>query len=569
MTASAVITSFVPAGLDVADVAQLEPLYQELLDRPVASARELEQWLADFSELHEAVDECLNRRYVQKSCDTTDPALEHAYLQFITEVEPKIRPLLAQLQRKFVESPHRADLPGRRYHMLNRKWQVDVELFREENVPLEMEVLKLVNEYDKITAGMTIQWRGEEQTLQQAGLLIEEPDRAMREEVWKLIAARRQRERQRLDDLFDRLLVLRTRIARNAGLSDCRAYMWKVYKRFDYTPDDAFRFAEAIEKWCVPLMRRLERERREQLGVPALRPWDLQVDPKGRRPLRPCDGIPDLIEKAATAIRRVSPELGADFDMLRRNGLLDIDSRKGKQPGAYQAQLEQSRVPFIFMNAAGQQVDVETLLHEAGHAFHFLAACRAEPLLFLRSPTMEFAEVASMSMELLGMEHLDVFYDDADDARRARRKCFEDIVCFLPWMAAVVLFQHWIYTNPGHTREERTRRWTALLDRFGRDIDWSGFEHVREQSWQNQVHIFQVPFYFIEYGMAQLGALQLWLRSRHDPHRTLANYRSALRLGGTRPIPELFAAAGIAFDFSERTIRPLMDAVAEELNALG
>ena len=568
MTASAVSRKFLPADLDIADISQLEPLYLELLERAVGSASELEEWLADFSDLHAAVDEYLNRRYIEKSCNTCCPDLEAAYLHFVEEIEPRIKPLMAQLQQKFVESPFRPMLTDRRYGMLERKWRVDVDLFREENVALDVEILKLVNTYDKTTAGMTIHWRDEEWTLQQAGMHIEEPDRAVREEVWKLIVARRQREREHMNELFDRLLALRTQVAKNAGLDNYRSYMWKVYKRFDYTIDDAFRFADSIEKWCVPLMRRLERERREWLGVGSLRPWDLHVDPQGRPPLRPCNDIAEMIDRTSVILHRVSPELGDDFDMLRRKGLIDVESRKHKMPGAYQAQLEQSRLPFIFMNAAGQQADVETLLHEAGHAFHFLAACRNEPLVFLRTPTMEFAEVASMSMELLGAEHLDVFYGHAD-ANRARRRGFEDIIYFLPWMAAVVMFQHWMYTNPTHTREERTQRWMNLLDRFGRGIDWTGFEHVREQSWQNQVHIFQVPFYFIEYGIAQLGALQLWLRGRQDPHRTLANYRAALRLGGTRPIPELFAAAGIQFDFSERTIRPLMDAIAEELEARG
>jgi oligoendopeptidase F len=404
--------------------------------------------------------------------------------------------------------------------------------------------------------------------MQQMARFTEEPDRTTRQEAWEASTRRRLQDRARIEDLFDKILPLRERIARNAGFDNYRAYTWKALKRFDYTPDDCVRFAESIEKTVVPLVDELDRRRAEDLKLERLRPWDLSVDPKNRPPLRPFadTDIDGFVSKTWSIFNRLSPQLAADFDVLRQRRNLDLGSRKGKQPGGYQSTLNEVREPFIFMNAAGLQRDVETLLHEGGHAFHALAS-RDEPLMFLRHAPMEFCEVASMAMELFGSEHLDVFYDE-HNANRAKRVHFEGIIRFFPWMATIDSFQHWLYTNPGHSRQQRTKVWLELMERFGSKLDWTGWETAREAWWQRQLHLFHVPFYYVEYGIAQLGALQLWTKAKQDPQRALANYRAGLKLGGTRPLPQLFEAAGIHFDFSERTLRPLMDAVAEELRQL-
>jgi oligoendopeptidase F len=416
---------------------------------------------------------------------------------------------------------------------------------------------------------MMVSFGGQEHTLQQMQKFIELPERSTRQQAWELVADRRLQDREKIEDLFERLLALREKIAANAGLADYRAFAWKAYKRFDYTAEQCLGFADAIERACVPLVKELDRQRIEDLKLEALRPWDTAVDAKGRAPLRPFadDQVQVFIDKTKAIFARLCPDLAEDFESLRRDNNLDLQSRKGKQPGGYQCSLEESRQPFIFMNAAGLQRDVETLLHEGGHAFHHLAASHAEPLVFLRSSPMEFCEVASMSMELLGSDHFGVFYDDANTAR-AKRTMLENIIRFFPWMATIDSFQHWLYTHPGHSRQERMAFWLRLLDRFGGLVDWTGWEHARQSMWQRQLHLFHVPFYYVEYGIAQLGALQLWLRSRRDPHGALGNYRSALKLGGTRPLPELFAAAGIQFDFSEKTLLPLMQALGEELASL-
>ena len=568
MVAAAPVRSFVPTTLDVSQFSQLEPLYRQLLERSLETDAEAERWLGDFSELSSVVEEYGSRRYIDKSCHTDDPAIEKAYLHFVEEIEPKIKPLYFELQRKLLQSPAAARLTGPRYQILLRKWRADVELFREENIPLETQITRLNNDYDKIWGLMTVNFRGTEYTLPQLSRFGEEPDRATRQEAWEAGTRRRLADHEAIEGIFDQLLPLRQTIAHNAGKPDYRAFIWQAYKRFDYTPEDCLRFADAVAETCVPVMRELDRKRRQDLGVDRLRPWDLSVDPKNRPPLRPFEesNVNGFVDGVKTIFSRLSPRLADDFESLRARNNLDLQSRKGKQPGGYQCSLEESREPFIFMNAAGLQSDVITLLHEGGHAFHCLAA-RDEPLVFLRSAPMEFCEVASMSMELLGADHFDVFYREAE-ASRAKRVLLEGITRLLPWIAMIDSLQHWIYTHPGHTREQRTAEWLRLQDRFASQLDWTGHEDTRAALWPRQLHLFHVPFYYIEYGIAQLGAMQLWLKSRHDLHGALAGYRAALALGGTRTLPELFAAAGISFDFSSKTLRPLMSALRDELDQL-
>ncbi|MGA2442433.1 MAG: M3 family oligoendopeptidase [Tepidisphaeraceae bacterium] len=568
MTANAHPRRFVPDDLDPSVFPQLQALYENLLDRPIETVEQLASWLADFSELASVVDEYGSRRYIDKSCHTDDEAIKRRFLQFVEEVEPMVKPLAFALQKKYLQSPARRKLDGQRFEVLDRRWRAEVEIFRDENVSLETEITRKVTEYDQINGQMTVDFRGKELTMQQIARFLEDPDRPTRQEAWEAGARRRLVDREPIEAIFDALFPLRHKIALNAGLSDYRAFQWKANKRFDYTPEDCLRFSDAIAETCVPIVRRLDRQRAADMNLQILRPWDSAADPKGRPPLRPFDEnqIDEFVAKTREIFNRLSPALAGDFDQLRGRGNLDLQSRKGKQPGGYLMPLEESRQPFIFMNAAGLQRDVETLLHEGGHAFHHLAAS-GEDLVFLRSAPMEFCEVASMSMELLGSEHLAVFYNDADTAR-AKRKLIEGIIYFFPWMAIIDSFQHWLYTHPAHDRQERQAVWLSLLDRFGGVVDWTDWEPVRESLWQRQGHLFHAPFYYVEYGIAQLGALQLWMKAKQDPHLALANYRSALALGGTRPLPRLFAAAGIAFDFSQKTLRPLMDALEEELDRL-
>jgi oligoendopeptidase F len=560
---------FVPHDLDPADLDRVEPLYQELIERPLESPAALESWLLDASALEAVVDEHAARRHIAHTRATDDEAVERAYLQVVEVIEPRLKPWKFKIQQKLVHSEHARGLDPGRFDVLLRSWRNALDLYREENIPLETQEAKLFTEYSKITAAMTVELRGETLTLQQAAKLLEEPDRAARQEAWELTARRRERDRAPIDDIFSELLRLRERIARNAGFDTYRDYAFRRLDRFDYTPEDCLRFGDTIAELCLPLVERLDDARRQALGVERLRPWDLAVDPYGAAPLRPFgEGeIPRFIEGTREVFARISPELGERFSRLRPGENLDLESRKGKRPGGYQASLEVVRQPFIFMNAVGTERDLETLLHEGGHALHYLDAS-VEPLIYLRHAPLEFCEVASMGMELLGSAELDVFYAPVE-AARARRTLLEGIVRFLPWMATIDGFQHWLYVHPGHTAAERREAWLAVQRRFTSSrVDWSGHEETLAWRWQPQLHVFGMPFYYIEYGFAQLGALQLWQRYRHDPAEALARLRRAFALGGSRPLPELFAEAGLRFDVSPETLGPLLEAVASELRSL-
>jgi oligoendopeptidase F len=556
---------FVPDGIELGDWGQVAPLFDQLELRAsqLQTVSQLERWIVDGGELSAALDEEGAKRYIAMTCHTDNPRAEKAYLDFVEQIEPQVKPRQFKLAELFLAHPLRSKLPPERFAVFDRNERLQAELFRPENVPLETEEAKLCQQYQKLSGALTVQFRGEEKTLVQMGRYLEEPDRALRQEAWELVTQRRLKEADAFDRIFEDLLILREQIAANAGFPNYRAYAFRARGRFDYTPEDCLKFHDAIEHKVMPVLRALQGERRRQLGLPALRPWDLKVDPLSRPPLRPFEEVGVLAHKTQQIFDRLEPRLAQGFRTLRELRLLDLSNRKGKAPGGYQSTLAESRLPFIFMNAVGVQRDVETILHEAGHAFHALAT-RPEELYSYRSAPIEFCEVASMSMELLGNEFLDAFYGP-DDCRRARRDHLQGIVEVFPWIAAVDAFQHWIYTHPGHTRAERKAAWLNLMDRFGGDVDWSGYEEARGCWWHRQLHIFIHPFYYVEYGIAQLGALQVWANSKQDKARALHEYQVALALGGSRPLPELFAAAGCRFDFTEQTVQPLVSLVQAEL----
>ena len=545
---------------------EIEPWYRSLVERDIDSPADLEGWLSDLGELNSAVSQEGVERYVAMTCQTDDPEREAAHLAFVRDIEPKLKPIQDQIRGKYLDSPHRAGLDAGRYQVFNRAQENWRALYREANIPRETELAELDQQYQKIVGAMTVHFQGQERTPSQMAPFLEEPDRALRQAAWESVAARRLVDRDAIDDLFDRMITLRQAIAREAGFPSFTEYAYRTRERFDYGITEATAFQDAIARVVVPLARQIQAERKGALGVDALRPWDLAVDPLGRPPLRPFAEVDKLAEGSEAIFRDVDPDLGAQFAYMREHNLLDLANRKGKAPGGYQTTLEASRLPFIFMNAVGVDGDVRTMLHEGGHAFHALAS-RGEPLAAYRESPIEFCEVASMSMELLGARNLALFYSDAD-ADRSYRQLLEGIVTILPWIATVDAFQHWVYANPDHSRAERREAWVALLDRFGGNVAWTGFEDARANGWHRQLHIFLYPFYYIEYGIAQLGALQVWLNSLTDKPAAVARYRAALSLGGARPLPELFEAAGAKFAFDEPSLQPLMTAIGHELATL-
>jgi oligoendopeptidase F len=558
----------VPQEIDLGDWGQISPLFDQLEARAQACANpaELERWLLDWGELSAAIGEESSKRYIAMTCHTDSSDAEKAYLHFVENVDPQLKPRQFKLAQTYVTHPLRAQLPKARYQVFDRDTQVNVEVFRAENIPLETEKARLSQQYQKLSGSLTVQFRGEEKTLVQMGRYLEEPDRALRQEAWELVANRRLQEVEKFEGIFDQLVKLREQIALNAGYGNYRDYAFRKLGRFDYTPGDCEKFHAAVEAEVMPAVAELQAERRRQLGVEILRPWDLAVDPLNRPPLRPFEQVDQMVSRTQEIFARLDGGLAAGFQRMQTLHLLDLANRKGKAPGGYQSTLAEARVPFIFMNAVGLQRDVETILHEAGHAFHALATCD-EDLYAYRNAPIEFCEVASMSMELLGNEFLERFYA-APEANRARRTHLEGIVNILPWIATVDAFQHWIYTHPGHMRAERTAAWLALMDRFGGAVDWSGYEAARANLWHRQLHIFIHAFYYIEYGIAQLGALQVWANSKRNKAEALNHYKRSLALGGSRPLPELFAAAGCKFEFSRKTMAPLVSLVREELAKL-
>jgi oligoendopeptidase F len=556
---------FLPADARLETWEDIEPHIKTLAERPVETRDQLERWILDLGELEAAIGEEYSLRSIRHSCHTDDPEAEARYLSYVQEVLPRTEPAFFQLQRKMLASPALDQLPDR-YKVYIRGRRTDVKNFREENVELQTQDAVLGSQYDKLCGEQTVEFDGRIQTLPMMNRYLEETDRGLRERAWRALVTRRAQDAPAMEDIFDKMIELRNTMARNAGFDSFIEFQFERYHRFDYTPDDCLRFHDAVEKIIVPLARKIQADRRDKLGVDRLCPWDLSVDPLGRPPIRPFSTADELLEGTSRVFEAVDPFFESQFQILRRHGLLDLESRKGKAPGGYQCTLDEVRLPFIFMNAAGQNSDVFTLIHEGGHAFHALAA-RDEPLHAYRSAPIEFCEVASMGMEMMAAEHLERFYTP-EDAARARRTHLESVINLIPWIARVDAFQHWIYCNPGHSREERRAQWIALDQRFGEDLAWpKEFEDWRAVSWVSKLHFFRVPLYYVEYGIAQLGALQLWQNYRRNPAGAVADYRQGLSLGGSRPLPELFSAAGLRLTLTADGIAPLVSDIEAVLAA--
>jgi oligoendopeptidase F len=537
-----------------------------LADATPQNATELRQWILDWSDYFSEISEESSRRYIAMTCDTQDQQAAALYEQFVSEIDPVVSKWNEVLEKKLVAHPSVGELEEEFGHWF-RSVRSSLELFNAKNIPIETQVNLEVQGYQKITSAMSVKWQGETKTLQQMGPFLQSPDRQVREASWKLVTERRLADHEALDASFGKLFALRMQIAANSGYKDnYLPYIFKAKGRFDYTPKDCRKFHETVRKVVLPMQAEHYRRRAGRLGLDRLRPWDTAGDPLGRPPLHPFQTGAELIEKCERLFGRLHPQLGEWFGILRKENLIDAESRLGKAPGGYQIGLDKSRRPFIFMNAAGTNNDVYTLLHEGGHSFHQFAMAD-QPIAAYRDLPAEFAEVASMGMELLGSADLSDFYS-ASDARRSRLDELGDLLSLFPWVAMVDEFQAELYSHPGHNASDRREMWLGVMDRFDAGLDWTGFEEAKAYHWQKQLHIFEMPFYYIEYGIAQLGALQVWANAKKDPKKALEKLLAAERLGGSRPVPELFKTAGAKFDFSARTMEPLMRMVCEEFTAL-
>jgi oligoendopeptidase F len=562
------VRHFLPADYVITDWKSLEPYFQNLEQRPLDTRADLEKWLLDMSELEAVVSEDACWRQIKMTCDTENKTLEEAFNYFCMQIQPQIQPYADRLNRRLVENPHTRELDQKEYFTYLRGVRQRIELFREANIPLYAESSVLGQQYGVISGKMTVEVNGQEYTLQQAAKFLENPDRSLRETVYRKMQDRRLQDKDALNDLYSKLIQIRHQMAVNAGFANYRDFKFQELGRFDYTKEDCFRFHDAVKEYVVPLVNKINEKKRKKLGLDTLRPWDTEAEPAGIEPLRPFTNGQDLLTRTIECFDELNPFFGECLRTMQKMGRFDLESRKGKAPGGYNCPLAETGAPFIFMNASGQMGDLTTMVHEGGHAIHSFLSHPLKLSSFKDYP-MEIAEVASMSMELFTMDHWELFFSDKNDLARAREHQLERVITIFPWIATIDKFQHWVYENPNHTLEQRKQKWMEILDEFSsQSVDWSGLEHYREFGWQRQLHLFEVPFYYIEYGIAQLGAIGLFMQYKNNKEKALSNYIQALSLGGTRTLPELYDAAGLKFDFSKEHIKQLMAFVKAEMERI-
>ena len=559
---------FLPKDFVVTNWEGLEPYFNNLDQREIKSLTDLEQWLKDASELEAVISEDACWRQIKMTCDTENKELEKSFNFFMMEIQPKIQPYSDKLNKKLVDCSFTKDLDQQKYFTYLRNVKKNIELFREANIPLQAELSVMQQQFGVISGKMTVEVNGQEYTLQQAAKFLEDPDRTIREEVYHKINKRRLQDKKELNDLFTSLLQKRHQVATNTGFENFRDYRFVELGRFDYSKEDCYQFHEAVKLHVMPLVNQLYETKKKKLGLDTLRPWDVEAEPAGIQPLRPFKDGEELTEKTIACLDELKSFFGDCLKKMKAMGHLDLESRKGKAPGGYNCPLAESGAPFIFMNAAGQLDDVTTMVHEGGHAIHSFLSHDLELTGFKEYPT-EIAEVASMAMELFSMDKWHVFFDSKEELTRAKEQQLERVITIFPWIATIDKFQHWAYENPDHTEEERLANWFSIANEFSSPvIDFSGLDDYRRFGWQRQLHLFEVPFYYIEYGIAQLGAIGLWQQYKQNPEAAINNYIKALQLGGTKTLPELFTAAGLKFDLSPAHIRELMLFVKEELDGL-
>jgi len=560
--------NFLPKDFTITDWPALEPYFKELQERNIDSKKELEKWLKDISELEAAVSEDACWRQIRMTCDTENKTLEEAFTFFMMEIQPKVQPYADMLNRKLIDSPLIKELDQQKYFTYLRTVKKNIDLYREENIPLQAELNVMQQQFGMISGKMTVEVAGKEYTLPQAAKYLENPDRKLREEVYHKISERRLQDKEEMNNLFSSLLEKRHRVAVNAGFVNYRDYKFAEMGRFDYTKEDCFQFHEAVKLHVLPLVHDIYKRKKKKLGIDTLRPWDLEAPAENEKQLNPFKSGEELVEKSIECFKEMHPFFADCLKKMRGMGHFDLDSRKGKAPGGYNCPLAESGAPFIFMNAAGQMDDVTTMVHEGGHAVHSFLAHPLELSAFKEYP-MEIAEVASMAMELFSMDYWHVFFSSKEELKQASEHQLERVITIFPWIAIIDKFQHWVYENPGHSLEERAESWESIMKEFTPpSLDVSGLEEYRRYFWQKQLHLFEVPFYYIEYGIAQLGAIGLWKQFRDGKEKALNNYINALALGGTKTLPELFKTAGLDFNFSPDNVKNLMYFVHEEIKKI-
>ena len=560
------IRNFLPQDFIVTTWEDLKPYFDQLLEREIGSVGDLEKLLKDRTELEAVLEEDFAWRYIYSRGDTESEEKQARYNDFVENISPKISPMSDQLNRKIYTCDFFGDLDQEKYKTYIRSLKASIEIFRTENIPVFTELSKLKTEFNQISGRQTIEWKGEELTMEQASSKLKDPDRDTREQIYRAMCERRVQDFTALDELLDKLILKRQEVAKNADYKNFRDYQFTALERFDYTPEDCERFYHSVRAAIVPVLRKIHQRRAKKMGLEKLRPWDMSVNPSGLSPLKPFATSRELIDRTVECFGAIKPLYGEFIETMDQMGHFDLESRTGKGPGGFNYPLYECGVPFIYMNAVGSQRDLETMVHEGGHAIHSFLTQNLSLNEFKDTPS-EVAELASMAMEMISMPFWDKFYDSADDLIRAQQEKLEDAILTLPWVVMVDQFQHWLYLNP---TGDRVKRWNEILSDFDTGmIDYTGFAEAQGRRWQSQLHIYTVPFYYVEYGFAQLGAMALWKNFCEDQEKALQGYERFMKLGYTKTIPEIYEAAGIEFRFDGTYIQQLIEFTEDQLERLG
>ncbi len=559
---------FIPNNFKLETFADAEPYYNSLIDGTLDNVTDLEMWLDKVSELQAVISEDVCWRQIKMTCDTNNKDLEDSYTFFCTDIQPPIQIQEDLINKKLMACSFITGLDKNIYSNYLRSTQARIELFVKENLDLYSQESILAQQYGNISGKMSIEFQGQEYTMQQAAKFLMQSDRKNRKEVFEKIAERRLQDKDALNDLFEKLMRVRHQIALNAGFNNYRDYKFKELGRFDYAVSDCEDFHAAIKEFILPICEKILINKKKQLGVDTLMPYDVDAEPEGQEPLTPFSNGQDLVAKSIAVFEKLHPYFGNALRKMQDMQHFDLDSRIGKAPGGYNCPLAETGVPFIFMNAASTADDVVTMMHEGGHALHSFLSHNL-PLSAFKEYLLEMAELASMSMELISMEHWDTFYASPQELKRAKMEELERVLSILPWIAIIDKFQHWIYTHPMHSTEERANEWQNILKEFGTSvIDWSAYADYHNIYWQKQLHLFEVPFYYIEYGIAQMGAIAMWMQYKQNPEQALNNYINALSKGYTQDLKTLYNTAGISFDFSKPQVQKLSAFILQEMESL-
>ena len=559
---------FIAEDLVINSWDDIKGYFDELLADKFDSLEDYQDWLRKNSELEAVLEEDMAWRYIKMTIDTTNEEAANSFNLYVKEINPKISEKGNELNKKLVDSVYKDQLTAEADIIYLKKIQTSIDLFCEENIPLQSQTQLLGQEYSGIIGAQLITYGGEEITSQQAAKYLKDPNREVRKEVYDLLVERKDKDNEKLEGIFDELVKIRTEISKNAGFDNYRDYKFKAMNRFDYSAQDCLDFHQSIEEHIVPIYKKIQEEKLAKFGYDKFRPYDTSADPEGKSPLQPFNGGAELLEKTITVFDQVDPYFSDCLGTMKEMGHLDLESKKGKAPGGYNYPLYEIGIPFIFMNAAGSARDVITMVHEGGHAVHSFLTKDLELTAYKSFPS-EVAELASMSMELLSMKYWEVYYEKEDELKRAKREHLESILMVLPWVATIDAFQHWIYENPNHNREERKEQWLSLGERFGTGLmDWTDYENSRDFAWHKQLHLFEVPFYYIEYGFSQLGALGVWKNSLSNETKAIKDYKAGLSLGYTKDIKNIYKTAGVQFDFSGPNIKELSSMIVNQLDKI-